>query len=417
MANYTIDITTNYESETTNYNVVLSSNSETMVSGDNLYFRWVSHTGGSQPASVSVSGFSSTAFTSTTAITLSAANSVAQFRTVKNPPTQQADIITVSGSSGGSKNFTANVSSGIDDVPNAFSLGADKTLANPNSVYSAPYVKIEGVTPATAITISATGGAETSVDGINYSTANKVGYLDDAVYLRMSAGNYGVTKSTTLSLGATSDTWSIITRADPANGQKIYFGHASGDVKLSELALFFGVVNLIDDVKLSSYVKNNVLVPDISENNTIPAALPISLNQFRNAATSFYFDQYPDNRRMVQNTSNLGTNTYNFGLDLGTEWSMGFGAGMNEGSEYKVQFIERWLTGVNGIKTANTDVNFFGTGKETYSASNDGFVVQVTTSETVEKHYQGIVRLWAKNRYDPSVEIYGDFEYEFFFYS
>jgi hypothetical protein len=417
MANHTVSVYTNYESESRRHIVTFSPNSASIESGDRLYFRWASHSGGREPSHVSVSGFSSSAFTNTATITLSDDNNASQYKTVKSAPTNQSDAISVAGSSGGSKTFTANVSNSIDSTPDAFSLGADKTLANPNSMYSAPYVKITGVSAGTAITVSATGGAEVSVDGVNYTTGSKVGYLNDAVYLRMNAYAYGQTRTTTLSLGPTSDTWRVITRSNPQNGQKIYFGHASGDVSLTTIASFFGVVSVVADIKLSTYVRNNNLVPNITENSSIPTSPPISLTQFRNAATSFYFDKFPDNRFMSKNTLGLGTNTYSFGLDFGSGWVMGFGPGMNEGSEYKVQFLERWLTGTNGTRTANSDVTFFGTGKGTYSAANNGFVVQVTTGETVEKHYQGTVRLWARNRYDKSVEIYADYDYEFFFYS
>jgi hypothetical protein len=417
MANHTVSVSTNYESESRRYTVIFSPNSASLEPGDRLYFRWTSHSGGGEPSHLSVSGFSSSAFTSTSGIQLSDDNSASQFRTVQNYPTEQADSITVSGSSGGSKTFTAQVTTGVDDVPDSFSLGPNKTLANPNSTYSAPYVRITGVTPATAITVAATNGAEISLDGVNFSTASKVGYLDDPVYLRMDAYPYGQTRTTTLSLNNTSDTWSIVTRMDPQNGQMIQFGHASGDVSLTTVASFFGVLNTVDDIRLTSYIRNNNFVPNITENNGIPTSPPISLTDFRNAATSFYFDKFPPNRFMAVNTSGVGTKTYNFAIDVGAQFVMGFGAGMNEGSEYKVQFLERWLTGTNGTRTANSDVTFFGTGRGTYSAAVPGFVVQVTTGETVEKHYQGTVRLWARNRFDKSVEIYADYDYEFFFYS
>lgn len=417
MASHTVSVSTHWESEINKMSVIFSPNNANLTPNDRLYFRWVAHTGGNQPSSVSVSGFSASAFTSNANITLTSPNSALQFRTVKNPAPNETDTLSVSTSSGGSKFFTAYVSTGIDNTPNAFSLGNNKTLANPNSTYSANAVKILGVTAGTPITISATNGAQTSLDGVNYSTANKVGYLNDIVYLRMDAYPYGQTRTTTLTMGQTSDTWSIVTRANPQNGQKIYFGHATGDISLSELGEFFGVLNVTYDINLSTYLKNNVFVPIISENANIPSSLPLNLTDFRNAATSFYFDSYPPNKFMVVNTLGVGSQSYYFGIDLGTEWSMGFGAGMNEASEFKMVFLERWLTGTNGIKTANSDVTLFDANSSNYSANNNVFALQVTTGQTVEKRYQGIVRLWAKNRYDPSVEIYADFEYEYFFYS
>lgn len=417
MANYTVDVSTSYESETGRRYVSFSPSSATLETGDKLYFRWVAHSGGSEPTRMVVENFTTSAFDSASNLLMEDDNSIPVFRTVQAPTPQSIGLRVVSSSGGNSKTFTAHVSSGVDSTPDPFSLGPDKNNANPNTIYSANWVKILGVSAGTPITISVNSGAETSLDGVNFSTANKTGYLNDTVYTRVVAPPYGQNTAVTLTMNGVTDYWVVNSSANPQNQTKIYFGHLTGDIKLSELAQFFGVLSVVDDHRLTDYYKNNNFVPDITENSNIPASGEIALTNFRDAATSFYFSSAPDNKFMAVNTINAGTQTYYFPFDLGTHWNMGFGVGMNEGSEFKMEFVERWLTGGGGSKVANTDVTIFGTGKSTFSSSNNSFVLQVSAGQAQEKHYEGIVRLSARNIYDDSVITSVDVEYSYFFYN
>lgn len=418
MADHTVSISTNYESEGGGfYTISFLPNNATLKTGDKLFFRWVSHTGGNEPTRLTVEGFNTSAFDSGANLLIEDNNSVPVFRTVDTDTTQSVILTVLPSSGNGSKNFTANVSSNIDSTPDTFDLGSPQTQANPGSVYSADFVKVLGVTPATDISVTITNGAETSLDGITFSTAPKIAYLDDVIYTRMVAPPYGQSTTTTLSMNGVTDTWTISTRIDPENGQKLYFGRGTGDVKLSDIASFFGVFDLFADLKLTNYYKNNTLVPDISENSTIPVSGEIKLTNFRGAATSFYFSEFPANKFERVNTLNAGTQTYYIPFDLDTDWNMGFGPGMNDASEFKMEFIEQWLSVGGGNRTANTDVTVFGTGKTSYSLHNNSFVLQVTAGQSVEKHYEGTMRIWARSSFDNNVTAFVDVNYEYFFFN
>jgi len=435
MANHTVNITTEWDSELDDMKVIFTPSSTTLESGDTLTFQWDLHSGGAEPTHLLVSGFDVLAWDpNNNNIQLNDDNSAGQSKTVKVTLPDISDVInvaTVGGTSGftGSKNFTAHVSDGIDRDPDQIDLGS-VTNANPNSLYYADAVQLTGVSVGENFTASVSGSGEISRDNISWTTGTLTSLqLNDWVYTRNSAANgydtletinMAIRHSVTGTVNFTIDDFPITTKIDPALGSVIEFGHLTGPIPLTDLRLFFGALNLFDPVKLSDYLRGGAFVPDltnIGRNTNIADSLPLSLLSFRNAATTFYFEEDPANYWSGPiNTSNNPVTSYEHGWDLGTDFEMGFGAGMNEGSEFKHEFRERKVINSSGVTSDDTDVDFIGGNPAIWDSDNNNLLIGLEVPGNIEREYYGTIRFHARNILDTSVEIFTDVDYRWFFY-
>lgn len=76
----------------------------------------------------------------------------------------------------------------------------------------------------------------------------------------------------------------------------IPFGNATGDVSMLELRNFYGKLNQYtnDSIAISNLYKGGLLVPNISQNSSIPTSGAISLSNFRNSYNNFYWEDAPN---------------------------------------------------------------------------------------------------------------------------
>ena len=99
----------------------------------------------------------------------------------------------------------------IDTTPDRFTF-TDKTNAALSTEYKSNAITVAGIN--TAASISITGGTY-SINGGTYTSASGTVSLGNTVKVRkMSAAAYSTTKSTTLTIGGISDTFSVTTLAD-----------------------------------------------------------------------------------------------------------------------------------------------------------------------------------------------------------
>tara|TARA_B100000003_G_scaffold179282_1_gene169843 strand:+ start:5899 stop:7983 length:2085 start_codon:yes stop_codon:yes gene_type:complete len=101
-----------------------------------------------------------------------------------------------------------------DSDPDTFAFDSVSN-AELSTSYTSNTVTITGL--ETSVTLSATNGAETSKNGGGFSTSNKTINNSDTVRVRMtSSGNYITKKTTSVSVGSASASWSITTKSEPA---------------------------------------------------------------------------------------------------------------------------------------------------------------------------------------------------------
>ena len=419
MADYYVDITTTYEFEFGSTSMSISPQSDTLVSGDRLIFRWTNHVGNStgRPSNIIVSSWSSGAWTNQNNVTVTYQGGLTT-RTVKTSPSVSSDSLTLSATNVSNITFTANVSSGIDTTPNNFDLGTPIVSGNPNSYYYADVIKVTGLGSGQSATASASGLARISKNnGVSFFISLSV-QNNDRVITRLQASNaYGDQLNTTINIGGVTDTWYVRTKTDPSSGEIILFGHQTGSIALSEIGEFFGIDTTQDSTFLDDYRIGNY-VPDLSPYNdkiTSNASVNLTLLDFRGAATSLYWDVSPDNKASSINTiGNGGTFTHEWSAV--NDWLLGFGVGMTDACEYRYAFLSRKKR-INGGAVQNTTAITSTSGSDgSYGTGNRQLIIQVTVGNNVEEEYFGTLRFYARNPAYPSVEATVDVDYNWFFY-
>jgi hypothetical protein len=334
-------------------------------------------------------------------------------RTVKSSPSVSSDSLTLSAVNVSNITFTANVSSGIDTEPDDFELGNPIVSGNPNSYYYADTIKVTGLGSGQSATASASGFARISKNNgasfsINLSVQN-----NDRILTRLQASSaFGDQRNTIIDIGGVQDTWYVRVKTDPSSGELIQFGRYTGDIKFSDIKLFFGgIFNTLDDYRIGDYV------PDLSPYNdkiTSNPSVDLALTDFRGAATSLYWDVSPDNRFDEINTESAGVVTHNYEWTSNVDWLLGFGTGMTDACEYKYQFITR-KKNQNGVITNTGDISSTSGSDGVYSKANRTLMIQVTVGNNVEVEYYGTIRFYAKNP-NSLVEATTEVAFNWFFY-
>jgi hypothetical protein len=350
---------------------------------------------GQSGGTISVSGFSSTYFNGSSYLTFSSNNS--QTKTAKGVAGTDA----ISFAKYNSTSVSATITLVDEDTePDQFSF-TDVTNVGLNSVNMSNEITLTGMNEGTYGYASL---GNLWVNGIQRANPYMV-YVGDKVKIEMTAANaYNTTRSSTFSVGGISDVFSVKTSVSqwgsPEFGTPIYFPVAASAtttaVKLSDIKDFFGGY-LSPPTNLKGYYRNNVYVPDFSENNGIPASGEITLDMFRGSATALYWNTNPSNKHATGNQSATLLWT------LGTSYSLGFGEGIDYSCDYKFVLV---VTGANGSgATASDIVMTSGSNPLSYHADNRWLKLDVSVGTSGEREYEGYVTLYARSLFDTSVYV------------
>lgn len=127
--------------------------------------------------------------------------------------------------------------------------------ADLNTLYTSDTVTISGLGAGISLNVSATNGAETSVAGGAFSTTTKTITNGQTLRVRMtSSASYDATKTTTVSVGTVSGTWSISTKSPPAQIPNVF------------------TFNNVSDAPLSAYTTSNIVtITGITTSVTVTA--------------------------------------------------------------------------------------------------------------------------------------------------
>jgi hypothetical protein len=128
-------------------------------------------------------------------------------------------ILTVTGSTGTVTKQVIVTVLPPDSEPDLFTFATVEN-AELSTSYTSETVTISGlgtVGTVVSVNVTATNGAETSVAGGAFSTATKTITNGQTLRVRMtSSSNYNTNKTTTVTVGSVSNTWTILTKAPPS---------------------------------------------------------------------------------------------------------------------------------------------------------------------------------------------------------
>lgn len=154
-----------------------------------------------------------------------------------NGPTQTT-VYTLS-AVGGTGTATQSVTVSViqpDNIPDLFTFPSVQQ-AELNTLYTSSSVTIGGLGAGVSVNVDATNGAETSVNGGAFSTATKTISSGQTLQVRMtSPTGYDSTKTTTITVGSVTGSWSISTKSPPAQIPNIFTFNNVTDASLSTYA-------------------------------------------------------------------------------------------------------------------------------------------------------------------------------------
>ena len=113
---------------------------------------------------------------------------------------------------------------GGDNTPNAFNF-TDVTGVNPNTATQSNIVTISGITGA--VLVSGTGGVQFSIDGGAFSSTQRTIQNNQTLQLQVTSATFSTQVSTTVTVGDTTDTWNVTTRAADTTPAAFSFTDAS----------------------------------------------------------------------------------------------------------------------------------------------------------------------------------------------
>lgn len=214
------------------------------------------------------------------------------------------------------RNFTVTHLSATDTTPDSFNLGAFVSGAERSTLYKAQNdITVSGLSSGTPITASITSGVFTvdDVNSANATSSNKTVYNASKIRVwHTSSSAYSTSVTTTLNLNGVTDTWRTTTLSaptDPSSGTIIPFGTTSGAISMGSLRDFFGnPTYLSNTIAMSDLYKGGDLVPNITQNSSVPTSGQISLSNMYGCNTSLLWDKHPTSKgTLILSQSSGGT--------------------------------------------------------------------------------------------------------------
>lgn len=393
-----------------------------MEAGDVLT---VQHVSFSNAGTVTVSGFDTARWTSSSNLSLSAGSSGT--RTIKTSPTTGNENLTISASGFSNATIYINIPEPTPPIsaskPDAFNV-PNVTGANPGDTVTFQTVSVTGNTASA--TSRVTGGVEQRKSGSSsWTTSDITVNAGDDVYLRATASSsYSTTTSYTLRIGDLSgtngedydyetDSFSVTTTSDPGVGQTIAFPISSGTISMGDIIGFFdfppvvGSIGFQPSEDLASYYRGGTLVPNVTGNNGIPTSGQIQLDDFYGSETRWYITAPSVFYREANTLSGPSSFTLSFTVNY-TSFGGGYGPNVTRNSEYKNgSIVEVWSNNPNTLNVTG--------GSATY-AGDWSMTVSMTASANQEREFYGYIPVDARSRVDNTKTQSGIRVYFWFFF-
>jgi len=404
-----------------------SNNRLDMGPGDVLT---VTHSSASPPATgnASVTTFSSSFWTSTTA--MSVARGSSQTRTIKTGATNGTPNLTVSISGYGTATIYLNIVSSTDSTPDAFSF-SNISNAIPGTEYALGQFKVTGINVAVTASASGTASTRFRVNNGTLSSAAKTVDNNDWVYVYgTSSSSYNTSTSATISIGGVSHTATITTPTSPPEGTRIPIGVSSGAISLDNVRRLFGPSGgspgTYGTAAMSNYYRGGTYVPNITtgtpNNANIPTSGTISLSNFYDSFTSIFFQSGPGNKYTTINTTGqAGSATVSW--YPGTDWTMGYAPEMEDLCEYQfvheVDVLSENIGSLNSVTLVmnGTSYDLLASQADRTSSYGSGSIyITVSAPQNSEAFVVGTITITARHRVYTSYTISRTFQYNFAVY-
>lgn len=196
----------------------------------------------------------------------------------------------------GSANITFNFSTSTDTVPDAFSVGADISSANLGTNNFLTAIEVTGLGSTSNALATITNGVTllNSATVANATSSAKFVSNGDYIYVWGTASSsYNTPVTVTLDIGGVTDSAVITTKLapkSPSQGQIIPLGIVSPNaIDMLSLRQFFGrPTEDSDTIAFNDLYKGGDLVPNITQNSSVPSSGIISLGNLHGSSTSFY---------------------------------------------------------------------------------------------------------------------------------
>lgn len=423
MANQTV--TVEGDSETGTFIVQGGGSSGSRISMEAGDVLTVQHVSFSNAGTVTVSGFDTSRWTSSSNLSLSAGSSGT--RTIKTSPTTGDENLTISASGFSNATIYINIPAASPPVsaskPNEFNVPSI-TGANPGDTVTFQTVSVTGNT-ATA-TSRVTGGVQQRKSPTGTWTTSDISVsAGDSVYLRATASSsYSTSTSYTLRIGDLSgtngegydyetDSFGVTTISDPGVGQTLLFPISSGTISMGDIIGFFdfppvaGSIGFQPSEDLASYYRGGTLVPNVTGNSGIPTSGQIQLDDFYGSETRWYITAPSLYYREANTLSGPSSFTLSFTVNY-TSFGGGYSPNVGRNSQYKNgSIVEVWSNNANSLNVTG--------GSSTYTGSWS-MTVSMTASANQEREFYGYIPVDARSRVDNTKTQTGIRVYFWFFF-
>ena len=432
MANQTVSVFADAETSSIFVTGGGSSNNRlVMGEGDTLT---VTHSLAS-PSSVgtlTVSGFSTNQFTSSTSMSLYRGTSGT--RTVKTSPTVATPNITCSISGYGSGTIFLSIVSSVDTTPDNFGgQFSGRTDANPSQEYLLGTIGVTGINTSVTCSVSGTANTQSRLGstGTKSSSAKTVSNGDSITIWGTSSSSYNSSTTATVTIGTLTISKTITTIVDPASGTRIPFPVSSGTISLDNVRKFFGPAN--GAAALGNYYRGGSYVPNITtgspNNSGVPTSGTIDMTDFYNSFTTLYFSTAPTNKgNFANNVSSAQTITLNW--NKASDWELGYGPDMEDSVDYRITHETTQIGGNFSSGMTAYQITFGGVTRDLTVAANrsshtfayyngSGTVsINLTASSTAYTEFEmfGEITLQARHKQATSYTTSATFTYYFFFF-
>ena len=369
--------------------------------GDIIRFE---HSTGHTSGNITISGWSSTHFTTISAASIAVGGSVQRTIKVGASATQGTITASYSGATSDTGRFQVGVS--VDDSPNNYTF-TNVTGAIPSQVYTSNPITVAGLGTSDTANIAIVGTAGRSFayskNGAAYTTASVTGGAanGDIFVVRITASaSVSTAVTTTLTIGTgtyASEIFSVTTNSQTT----VYTPVPSGivaPVYLSEVKTFFGgPINASNN--LSAYVKGGAFVPNIGVNSAVETTLPLDLDSFVGSGTEIGIIGWPSNKSGYANNTSGSQQIVlswvsGFGLNLGR-------ANMNELCNFRCTVTSATSPGLQAVNSFTITPSGYGT----YSTSNDVITLTAVSGTNMEQGVEGTVTFWAQVITNPSITV------------
>lgn len=388
--------------------ILFAPTSKTVERGDTI--RITHHASNGPAGTITISGFTSNRYTSTSNMSLSRGST--QSRTLRSDAVLGNHTLSATSSGYSGSSVTITVDDGTDDTPDSFSF-TNVNLATPDDLIYSNTIQVSGINVGITASISGTGGTF-AINGGSFSSANRTVHNGDSIQLRVQAApSWNTTRTATLNLNGVTGSFSVTTRNDPGAGELIFFPGSANNYSFRDVAEFFAGNDTIGPAtmptQMSAYRRGFDYVPNITQNNSISTSVSgLALTQFVGSATYLNFESYGGARYAGADTTTGSKTEHIF-------WQLTVSHPANPVIGYGL------IIGGCEIRWALTEyTNGYNTGV-TMSASEsyarNAYVCQLTASApaNTERTYGGYVTVWIRSVVDPSKVITTQLQYNFFF--